>query len=182
MSDPNNQYPAFDQSPYAQAPYGQAPQGAYGQAQPGYGQAPQVAYGQAYMLNPALEKIRSNASNVRLFSFLSFVLGGIFLSGGMWFWANSMMSEAQSLGAPLDITTDVTPRRSARSSTSSSSWWSWRSTPSPSFLSSRPVAHATEYFACGVRIASRSGPHTCLCEHPVRMPVVLTGKKNWSVP
>ena len=111
MSDPNNQYPAFDQSPYAQAPYGQAPQGAYGQAQPGYGQAPQVAYGQAYMLNPALEKIRSNASNVRLFSFLSFVLGGIFLSGGMWFWANNMMSEAQSLGAPLDITTDLASAR-----------------------------------------------------------------------
>ena len=111
MSDPNNQYPAFDQSPYGQASYGQAPQGAYGQAQPGYGQAPQVAYGQAYMLNPALEKIRSNASNVRLFSFLRFVLGGIFLSGGMWFWANSMMSEAQSLGAPLDITTDLASAR-----------------------------------------------------------------------
>ena len=116
MSDPNNQYPAFDQSPYGQASYGQAsygqaPQGAYGQAQPGYGQAPQVAYGQAYMLNPALEKIRSNASNVRLFSFLSFVLGGIFLSGGMWFWANNMMSEAQSLGAPLDITTDLASAR-----------------------------------------------------------------------
>lgn len=111
MSDPNNQYPAFDQSPYGQASYGQAPQGAYGQAQPGYGQAPQAAYGQAYMLNPALEKIRSNASNVRLFSFLSFVLGGIFLSGGMWFWANNMMSEAQSLGAPLDITTDLASAR-----------------------------------------------------------------------
>ena len=53
MSDPNNQYPAFNQSPYGQAPqgtpqsaygqapYGQAPQGVYGQAQPGYGQAPQ---------------------------------------------------------------------------------------------------------------------------------------------
>ena len=101
MSDPNNQYPAFDQSPYGQASYGQA----------SYGQAPQGAYGQAYMLNPALEKIRSNASNVRLFSFLSFVLGGIFLSGGMWFWANSMMSEAQSLGAPLDITTDLASAR-----------------------------------------------------------------------
>ena len=123
MSDPNNQYPAFNQSPYGQAPqgtpqgaygqapYGQAPQGVYGQAQPGYGQAPQGAYGQAYMLNPALEKIRSNASNVRLFSFLSFVLGGIFLSGGMWFWANNMMSEAQSLGAPLDITTDLASAR-----------------------------------------------------------------------
>ena len=32
MSDPNNQYPAFAQSPYGQASYGQAPQGAYGQA------------------------------------------------------------------------------------------------------------------------------------------------------
>ena len=108
MSDPNNQYPAFNQSPYGQAPQG-TPQGAYGQAP--YGQAPQGVYGQAYMLNPALEKIRSNASNVRLFSFLSFVLGGIFLSGGMWFWANSMMTEAQSLGAPLDITTDLASAR-----------------------------------------------------------------------
>ena len=111
MSDPNNQYPAFDQSPYAQAPYGQAPQGAYGQAQPGYGQAPQVAYGQAYMLNPALEKIRSNASNVRLFDFLRVVLGVIFVSGRMWFWANNMLSDAACLGAPLDITTDLASAR-----------------------------------------------------------------------
>ena len=27
MSDPNNQYPAFDQSPYGQASYGQASYG-----------------------------------------------------------------------------------------------------------------------------------------------------------
>ena len=113
MSDPTNQYPSIDQSPYGQAPQG-APQGTYGQAP--YGQAQQgaygqPAYGQAFAVNPALEKIRSNASNVRLFSFLSFVLGGIFLSGGMWFWANSMMSEAQSLGAPLDITTDLASAR-----------------------------------------------------------------------
>ena len=116
MSDPNNQYPAFDQSPYGQASYGQAsygqaPQGAYGQAQPGYGQAPQGVYGQAYAVNPALERIRSNASTVRLLSFLSFIFGGVFLAGGMWFWANSMMSEAQSLGAPLDITTDLASAR-----------------------------------------------------------------------
>lgn len=111
MSDPNNQYPAFDQSPYAQAPYGQAPQGAYGQAQPGYGQAPQGAYGQAYAVNPALEKIRSNASTVRLLSFLSFVFGGVFLAGGMWFWANNLTAEAQSLGAPLDISTDLASAR-----------------------------------------------------------------------
>lgn len=123
MSDPNNQYPAFNQSPYGQAPqgtpqgtygqapYGQAPQGVYGQAQPGYGQAPQGAYGQAYMLNPALEKIRSNASTVRLLSFLSFVFGGVFLAGGMWFWANNLTAEAQSLGAPLDIATDLASAR-----------------------------------------------------------------------
>lgn len=121
MSDPTNQYPAFDQSPYGQAPYGQAPQGApqgtygqapYGQAQQGvYGQAPQGAYGQAYAVNPALEKIRSNASTVRLLSFLSFVFGGVFLAGGMWFWANNLTAEAQSLGAPLDISTDLASAR-----------------------------------------------------------------------
>ena len=112
MSDPNNQYPAFDQSPYGQASYGQAPQGAYGQAQPGYGQAPQVAYGQAYMLNPALEKIRSNASTARLLAILSFLFGGLLLSGGMWFWANNMLQEAQMLGAPIDV---VDQARSAQS-------------------------------------------------------------------
>ena len=119
MSDPTNQYPSIDQSPYGQAPQG-APQGTYGQAP--YGQAQQgaygqPAYGQAFAVNPALEKIRSNASTVRLLSFLSFIFGGVLLSGGMWFWANNMMTEAQNLGRVL-----VTPRRSARSSTSSSSW------------------------------------------------------------
>ena len=112
MSDPTNQYPSIDQSPYGQAPQG-APQGTYGQAP--YGQAPQGApqgaYGQAYMLNPALEKIRSNASTVRLFSFVSFIFGGLFLSGGMWIWANNMTAEAQNLGAPLDIATDLASAR-----------------------------------------------------------------------
>ena len=110
MSDPINQYPAFDQSPYGQAPQG-APQGTYGQAQPGYGQAPQGVYGQAYAVNPALERIRSNASTVRLLSFLSFIFGGLFLSGGMWYWANKMTAEAQALGAPLDIMTDLQSAR-----------------------------------------------------------------------
>ena len=105
MSDPINQYPAADQPAY-----GQAPQGAYGQ--PAYGQAPQGAYGQpGYAVNPALEKIRSNASTVRLLSFLSFIFGGIFLAGGMWFWANNLTAEAQSLGAPLDISTDLASAR-----------------------------------------------------------------------
>ena len=112
MSDPTNQYPSIDQSPYGQAPQG-APQGTYGQAP--YGQAPQGApqgaYGQAYALNPALEKIRSNASTVRMFSYLSFIFGGLFLSGGMWYWANNMTAEAQNLGAPLDIATDLASAR-----------------------------------------------------------------------
>ncbi len=116
MSDPTNQYPSIDQSPYGQAPQG-APQGMYGQApygqaqQGAYGQAPQGAYGQAYAVNPALEKIRSNASTVRLLSFLSFIFGGIFLAGGMWFWANNLTAEAQRLGAPLDISTDLASAR-----------------------------------------------------------------------
>ena len=102
MSDPTNQYPSNGQAPYGQASQG-APQGAYGQAQPGYGQA--------YALNPALEKIRSNASTVRMFSYLSFIFGGLFLSGGMWYWANNMTAEAQNLGAPLDIATDLASAR-----------------------------------------------------------------------
>ena len=119
MSDPTNQYPSNGQAPYGQAPYGQAPQGApqapYGQAPQGapqgaYGQA-QPGYGQAYALNPALEKIRSNASTVRMFSYLSFIFGGLFLSGGMWYWANNMTAEAQNLGAPLDIATDLASAR-----------------------------------------------------------------------
>ena len=106
MSDPINQYPAADQPAY-----GQAPQGA---PQPAYGQAPQGAYGQpGYAVNPALEKIRSNASTVRIASFLSFVFGGLILSGGMWYWANKMTAEAQALGAPLDITTDLQSARNA---------------------------------------------------------------------
>ena len=100
MSDPTNQYPSNGQAPYGQAPYGQAPQG-----------APQAPYGQAYALNPALEKIRSNASTVRIFSFVSFIFGGLFLSGGMWIWANNMTAEAQNLGAPLDIATDLASAR-----------------------------------------------------------------------
>ena len=112
MSDPINQYPAADQPAYGQAPQG-APQPAYGQAPQGaYGQAPQGAYGQAgYAVNPALEKIRSNASTVRIASFLSFIFGGLILSGCMWYWANKMTAEAQNLGAPLDIATDLASAR-----------------------------------------------------------------------
>ena len=120
MSDPTNPYPS---SPSPEQPaYGQqAPQGqpAYGQqayGQQAYGQQAygQQAYGQPmYALNPAVEKIRSNASTARMLSFLSFLFGGMFLSGGMWFWANKLMEEAQAYGAPMDVVTDVQGARSA---------------------------------------------------------------------
>ena len=31
----------------------------------------------------------------------------------MWYWANKLTAEAQALGAPLDITTDVQSARNA---------------------------------------------------------------------
>ena len=89
---------------------GQGAQGTYAR------QAPfsQPMYGQPmYALNPAVEKIRSNASTARMLSFLSFLFGGMFLSGGMWFWANKLMEEAQAYGAPMDVVTDVQGARSA---------------------------------------------------------------------
>ncbi|MFQ7930670.1 MAG: hypothetical protein ACLRG2_04540 [Pauljensenia sp.] len=120
MSDPVNPY--MQQGPADQGPYGQAPQQGYGQAaygQPGYGQAPQQGYGQAaygqpgvYAMNPAVQSLRSNASTVRLLSFLSFVFGGLFLSGGMWIWGNKLVQDAQMYGAPMDVMSDVEGARS----------------------------------------------------------------------
>ena len=124
MSDPSNPYgsqPAYG----AQASYGT--QGAYGQApavqQPAYGTQPtygaQVSYGAGasygqpmygqvvYALNPAVERVRSNASMVRIMSFVSFVTLGPILSFGAWFWSMSLLSEAESLGAPEDVLRDV---------------------------------------------------------------------------
>ena len=110
MSDPTNPYPS---SPSPEQPaYGQqAPQG-----QPAYGQQAygQQAYGQPmYALNPAVEKIRSNASTARMLSFLSFLFGGMFLSGGMWFWADKLMEEVRLYGAPMDVAAEVERARSA---------------------------------------------------------------------
>lgn len=128
MSDPSNPYgsqPAYGtQASYgAQPVYGQAPAGqqpAYGQApagqQPAYGQASygagtpygQPMYGQVvYALNPAVERVRSNASMVRIMSFVSFATLGPLLSFGAWFWSMSLISEAESLGAPEDVLRDV---------------------------------------------------------------------------
>ncbi|MBS7072376.1 MAG: hypothetical protein KH092_08835 [Actinomyces sp.] len=96
MSDPVNAYPAAGQN--QQQPYGQ----------------PQQAYGQpAYGISPEIEKIRSNASTARMLSFVSFLIGGLLLAGGMWFWTNKLAEEAKILGAPMDVTADVESARSA---------------------------------------------------------------------
>ena len=82
-------------------------------AYPAAGQNQQQSYGQpAYAISPEIEKIRSNASTARLLAILSFLFGGLLLSGGMWFWANNMLQEAQMLGAPIDV---VDQARSAQS-------------------------------------------------------------------
>lgn len=127
MSDPTNPYGPGGETTYgsqpaygAQASYGTQP--AYG-AQPAYGTQPaygaQVSYGAGasygqpmygqvvYALNPAVERVRSNASMVRIMSFVSFVTLGPLLSFGAWFWSMSLLSEAQSLGAPEDVLRDV---------------------------------------------------------------------------
>ena len=96
MSDPVNAYPAAGQN--QQQPYGQ----------------PQQAYGQpAYAISPEIEKIRSNASTARMLSFVSFLIGGLLLAGGMWIWTNKLVEEAKILGAPMDVMADVENARSA---------------------------------------------------------------------
>ena len=110
MSDPSHPY-SLTPSP-AQAPYGQASQ-AYGQPQQAYGQ-PQQAYGQPmYAMNPEFEKLRSNASTARALSWVSFLIGKLFLSGGMWIWSNSMVTQAQAIGAPAYVMDAVRSARSA---------------------------------------------------------------------
>lgn len=127
MSDPTNPYGPGGETPYgsqpaygAQASYGTQP--AYGN-QPAYGTQPaygaqasygagasygQPMYGQVvYALNPAVERVRSNASMVRIMSFVSFVTLGPLLSFGAWFWSMSLVSEAESLGAPEGVLRDV---------------------------------------------------------------------------
>ena len=97
-------------------------QAGYGGTQPGYGGGPaygpqasygQPAYGQGvYMLNPAVERLRSNATMVRIMAFVSFLTLGPLLAVPAWFWGGSLVNEAQSMGAPADVIADI---RSARS-------------------------------------------------------------------
>ena len=92
----------------SQASYGGAPP--YGAGQPqGYGQPASGSF--AYSLNPAVERVRSNASMVRIMAFISFATLGPILSIGAWVWGGMLMSEAQGLNAPMDVMNDVSGAR-----------------------------------------------------------------------
>lgn len=99
------------QAPYGagQPPYGGGPgMPGYGQPQ-GYGQS---VYGSfAYSLNPAVERVRSNASMVRIMAFISFATLGPILSIGAWVWGGMLVSEAQGLNAPMDVMNEVSGAR-----------------------------------------------------------------------
>ena len=99
MSDPIN--------PYAQqAPYGQGDAG-YG---PGYG--PQGFPG--YQASPfAVQRAQSNASTARTLSFLSFLFGGLMLSGAMWIWSDKLIEEARLAGVPMPLMNELASARSA---------------------------------------------------------------------
>ena len=99
MSDPINPYPQ-------QAPYGQGDAG-YG---PGYG--PQGFPG--YQASPfAVQRAQSNASTVRTLSFLSFLFGGLMLSGAMWIWSDKLIEEARLAGVPMPLMNELASARSA---------------------------------------------------------------------
>lgn len=99
MSDPINPYPQ-------QAPYGQGEAG-YG---PGYG--PQGFPG--YQASPfAVQRAQSNASTVRTLSFLSFLFGGLMLSGAMWIWSDKLIEEARLAGVPMPLMNELASARSA---------------------------------------------------------------------
>ena len=92
-----------------QPPYGGGP-GLPGYGQPqGYGQPAYGSFG--YALNPAVERVRSNASMVRIMAFISFVTVGPILSIGAWVWGGMLVSEAQGLNAPMDVMYDVSGAR-----------------------------------------------------------------------
>ena len=119
-----------EQGAYGTQPGYGAGQNAYGGGQAGYGggqagygggpaYGPQASYGQpaygqgVYMLNPAVERLRSNATMVRIMAFVSFVTLGPLLAIPAWFWGGSLVSEAQSMGAPADVIADIRGARSA---------------------------------------------------------------------
>ena len=99
MSDPINPDPQ-------QAPYGQGDAG-YG---PGYGPQGFPGY-QASRF--AVQRAQSNASTVRTLSFLSFLFGGLMLSGAMWIWSDKLIEEARLAGVPMPLMNELASARSA---------------------------------------------------------------------
>lgn len=99
------------QAPYGAGPgcgAGQPPYGG-GPGMPGYGQPAYGSFG--YALNPAVERVRSNASMVRIMAFISFATLGPILSIGAWVWGGMLVSEAQGLNAPMDVMNEVSGAR-----------------------------------------------------------------------
>ena len=118
-----------EQGAYGTQPGYGAGQNAYGGGQAGYGggqagygggpaYGPQASYGQpaygqgVYMLNPAIERLRSNATMARIMALVSFLTLGPLLAIPAWFWGGSLVSEAQSMGAPADVIADIRGARS----------------------------------------------------------------------
>lgn len=95
MSDPINPYP--QQAPYGQGDTGYGPQGF-----PGYQASPF-----------AVQRAQSNASTVRTLSFLSFLFGGLMLSGAMWIWSDKLIEEARLAGVPMPLMNELASARSA---------------------------------------------------------------------
>ena len=48
-----------------------------------------------------MQRAQSNASTVRTLSFLSFLFGGLMLSGAMWIWSDKLIEEARFAGVPM---------------------------------------------------------------------------------
>ena len=107
QADYGAQYGYGAQAGYG-AQYGYGAQAVYG-AQAGYGQP---LYGQmSYAINPAVERLRSNATTVRIMAFISLVTLGPLLAIPAWIWGSSLLNEAIGQGAPMDVVSDI---RSAR--------------------------------------------------------------------
>ena len=57
--------------------------------------------------------VQSNASTVRTLSFLSFLFGGLMLSGAMWIWSDKLIEEARLAGVPMPLMNELASARSA---------------------------------------------------------------------
>lgn len=60
-----------------------------------------------------MQRAQSNASTVRTLSFLSFLFGGLMLSGAMWIWSDKLIEEARFAGVPMPLMNELASARSA---------------------------------------------------------------------